>query len=269
MEQERRARNQGNDREMANEGTQRRNNLEVNAEGQGGHNPQRCSTSRATPEMLSTAQVLGESGLILDKFVKLIKNPFFEEPDRMIAKEWLARAVKILDTARILSSQRLVYISFMLEASVERRWKLLSMKWKREGVPSAWKNFKGEFTNKYVPENVEDVMKMMLHDEKLPFKFFPLAHFRPLPSTSKLLLFYRYLFAWGALVELPCIGLSMLIEPLLVQKQALSFLIWVLKEEDQGGTIVHKRRESHMQTSNVVMCMLWDVFEEELIGLEA
>ncbi|KAK2966625.1 hypothetical protein RJ640_017756, partial [Escallonia rubra] len=110
-----------------------------------------------------------------------------------------------------------------------------------------------------------------------PFKIFSLAHFRPLPSTSKLLLFNRYLFAWGALVELPCIGLSMLIEPLLVQKQALSFLIWVLKEEDQGDVTLslywaqlsHKRRESHMQTSNVVMCMLWDVFEEELIGFEA
>ncbi|KAK2985162.1 hypothetical protein RJ640_011983 [Escallonia rubra] len=71
---------------MADEGTQRMNNLEFNAEGQEGHN-----------------------------------------------------------------SQRLVYTSFMLEASAKRWWKLLSMKWEREGVPLTWENFKREFTNKYVP----------------------------------------------------------------------------------------------------------------------
>ncbi|KAK3028098.1 hypothetical protein RJ639_039792 [Escallonia herrerae] len=49
-------------------------------------------------------------------------------------EEWLAREKKILDTARIPNSQRLVYTGFMLEASAERWWKLLSMKWKREGL---------------------------------------------------------------------------------------------------------------------------------------
>ncbi|KAK2985881.1 hypothetical protein RJ640_008705 [Escallonia rubra] len=101
-------------------------------------------------EMLNTAQMLGDGGLTLDRFVKLIKNPFFGKPDPTFAEEWLARAEKILDTARISNSQRLVYTSFMLEASAERWWKLLSMKWEREGVPSTWENFKREFTNKYV-----------------------------------------------------------------------------------------------------------------------
>lgn len=32
-----------------------------------------------------------------------------------------------------------------------------------------------------------------------------------------------------------CIGVSMLIGPLLGQKSTLSLLLWVLKEEDQGG----------------------------------
>ncbi|KAK3030741.1 hypothetical protein RJ639_036545 [Escallonia herrerae] len=123
-ERERGAGNQGNNREMADEGTQRRNNSEFNVEGQDG---------------------------ITRRFVKLIKNPFFGKPDPTIAKEWLARAEKILDTARISNSQRLVYTTFMLEASTERWWKLLSMKWKWEGVPSTWENFKREFTNKYVP----------------------------------------------------------------------------------------------------------------------
>ncbi|KAK3027753.1 hypothetical protein RJ639_042245 [Escallonia herrerae] len=102
-------------------------------------------------EMLNIAQVLGNGGLTLDRFVKLIKNLFFMKPDRTIAEEWLARAEKILDTARIPNCQRLVYTTFMLEASVERWWKLLSMKWNWEGVPSTWENFKREFTNKYVP----------------------------------------------------------------------------------------------------------------------
>ncbi|KAK2997842.1 hypothetical protein RJ639_025167 [Escallonia herrerae] len=101
-------------------------------------------------EMLNTAQVLGETGLPLDKFVKLIKSPFFRNPDLLRAKEWLARAEKMLDTIRILNSQILVYTSFMLKAIAERWWKLLCMKWKREGVPSTWENFKREFTNKYV-----------------------------------------------------------------------------------------------------------------------
>ncbi|KAK2995849.1 hypothetical protein RJ640_015809 [Escallonia rubra] len=66
---------------MADEGTQRRNNPEFNAEGQDGHNPQ---------------------------------------------------------------------------ASAERWWKLLSMKWKRKRVPSTWENFKREFTNKYVPRVTQE-----------------------------------------------------------------------------------------------------------------
>ncbi|KAK3001685.1 hypothetical protein RJ639_022273 [Escallonia herrerae] len=177
-ERERRARNQGNNREMVDEGNQRRNNSEFNVEGPDGHNPQVNVEEHSTrsnnhltnsglleacqilqggqqveqpQEMLNTAQVLGDGGLTLDRFVKLIKNPFFGKPDPTIAEEWLARAEKILDTARILNSQRLVYTTFMLEASAKRWWKLLSMKWKRERVPSTWENFKREFTKKYVP----------------------------------------------------------------------------------------------------------------------
>ncbi|KAK2984119.1 hypothetical protein RJ640_006272, partial [Escallonia rubra] len=177
---------------MTDEGTQRRNNHEFNAEGQDGHNLhdsgllEACQilqqvvdemrqmggnppvdtnvqevvnegNSRGAQqveqpqEMLNTTQMLRDGGFTLDRFVKLIKNPFFGKPDPTLAEEWLARAEKILDTARILNSQRLVYTSFMLEASAERWWKLLSMKWEREGVPSTWENFKREFTNKYVP----------------------------------------------------------------------------------------------------------------------
>ncbi|KAK3029821.1 hypothetical protein RJ639_038009 [Escallonia herrerae] len=192
---------------MADEGTQRMNNSELNAKGQDGHNPQVNVEEHSTgnnnhvtnsgllescqilqqvvdeirqmggnspldtnvhevvnegnlrgaqqveqpQEMLNTAQVLGDRGLTLDRFVKLIKNPFFGKRDPTIAEEWLARAEKILDTARIPNSQRLVYTTFMLEASAERWWKLLSMKWIREGVPSTWKTLKREFTNKYVP----------------------------------------------------------------------------------------------------------------------
>ncbi|KAK2977829.1 hypothetical protein RJ640_001752 [Escallonia rubra] len=192
---------------MADEGTQRMNNPEFNAEGQDGHNPQVNVEEHSTrnnnhvtnsglleacqilqqvvdemrqmgenppvdtnvqevvnegnvrgaqqveqpQEMLNTAQMLGDGGLTLDRFVKLIKNPFFGKPDPTLVEEWLAKAEKILDTARISNSQRLVYTSFMLEDSAERWWKLLSMKWEREGVPSTWENFKREFTNKYVP----------------------------------------------------------------------------------------------------------------------
>ncbi|KAK2981149.1 hypothetical protein RJ640_013471 [Escallonia rubra] len=59
-------------------------------------------------EMLNTAQMLGDGGLTLDRFVKLIKNPFFGKPDPTLAEEWLARTEKILDTARIPNSQRLL-----------------------------------------------------------------------------------------------------------------------------------------------------------------
>ncbi|KAK2986666.1 hypothetical protein RJ640_010122 [Escallonia rubra] len=112
----------------------------------------RCAQQVEQPqEMLNTAQMLGDGGLTLNRFVKLIKNPFFGKPDPTLADEWLVRAEKILDTARIPNSQRLVYTSFKLEASAERWWKLLSMKWEMEGVPSTWENFKREFTNKYVP----------------------------------------------------------------------------------------------------------------------
>ncbi|KAK3041019.1 hypothetical protein RJ639_026731 [Escallonia herrerae] len=132
-EREHRAQNQGNNREMADEGTQRRNNFEFNAEGQDGHNPQ---------------------------------------PDPTIAEEWLARAEKILDIPRIPNSQRLVYTSFMLEASAKRWWKLLSMKWKQEGVPSTWENFKKEFTNKYVlavTQEKKEVLHFFTKTQQLQF----------------------------------------------------------------------------------------------------
>ncbi|KAK3013253.1 hypothetical protein RJ639_008320 [Escallonia herrerae] len=57
-------------------------------------------------EMLNTAPVLGDGGLNLDRFVKLIKNPFFGKPDPIIAEDWLARAEKIVNTYRIPNSQR-------------------------------------------------------------------------------------------------------------------------------------------------------------------
>ncbi|KAK2991790.1 hypothetical protein RJ640_000299 [Escallonia rubra] len=157
---------------MADEGTQRMNNPEFNAEGQDGHNPQVNVEEHSTGNnnhvtnsgLLEACQILqqvvdemrqmGENSPIdtnVQEVVNEGNNPFFGKPDPTLAEEWLARAEKILDTARIPNSQRLVYTSFMLEASAERWWKLLSMKWEREGVPLTWENFKREFTNKYVP----------------------------------------------------------------------------------------------------------------------
>ncbi|KAK3040174.1 hypothetical protein RJ639_028424 [Escallonia herrerae] len=100
--------------------------------------------------------------LPLDTNVHEVVNeePIFGKPGPTIAEEWLARAEKILDTARTLNSQKLVYTTFMLDASAERWWKLLSMKWIREGVPSTWENFKREFTNKYVPAVTEEKRKV-------------------------------------------------------------------------------------------------------------
>ncbi|KAK2980074.1 hypothetical protein RJ640_028803 [Escallonia rubra] len=165
---------------MTDEGTQRRNNHEFNAEGQDGHNLHDSGLLEACqilqqvvdemrqmggnpPVDTNVQEVVNEGNVRSAQQVEQPQemlnttqmlrdgNPFFGKPDPTLAEEWLARAEKILDTARILNSQRLVYTSFMLEASAERWWKLLSMKWEREGVPSTWENFKREFTNKYVP----------------------------------------------------------------------------------------------------------------------
>ncbi|KAK3008356.1 hypothetical protein RJ639_014906 [Escallonia herrerae] len=94
---------------------------------------------------------MANEGIIPSLMLKVRMGTTHKKPDPTIVEEWLARAEKILDAVRILNSKRMVYTSFMLEASAKRWWKFLPVKWKQEGVPSTWKNFKREFTNKYVP----------------------------------------------------------------------------------------------------------------------
>ncbi|KAK3026079.1 hypothetical protein RJ639_040537 [Escallonia herrerae] len=164
---------------MADEGTQRRNNYEFNVESQDGHNPQVNVEEHSAGNnnhvmnsgLLEACQILQQ---VVDEMRQMGENPSLDANVQDVVNEGNIRGgqqveqpQEMLNTAqvlgdggltldRILNSQRLVYTTFMLEASAERWWKLLSMKWKWEGVPSTWEKFKREFTNKYVPVGTQE-----------------------------------------------------------------------------------------------------------------
>ncbi|KAK2975542.1 hypothetical protein RJ640_007809 [Escallonia rubra] len=119
---------------MANEGTQRRNNHEFNAEGQGmgtmlhvnvEEHSTRNNNHVTNSGLLEACQVLQQ---VVDEMRQIGGNPLVNTNVQEVVNE---------------------------EASAERWWKLLSMKWKWkwkwEGLTLTWENFKRKFTNKYVP----------------------------------------------------------------------------------------------------------------------
>ncbi|KAK3001103.1 hypothetical protein RJ639_021546 [Escallonia herrerae] len=183
-----RARNQGNNREMADEETQRRNNLEFNAEGQDGQNPQTngwkspidknvqevvnegnvrgAQQVEQLQEMLNTVKVLGDEGLTLDRFVKLVKNPFFGKPDPTIAEEWLVRVEKILDTARIRNSQRLLQ-GIVVFSKLELRSGYHQVRIRKEDIPKITFQYK----HKYKKIKLEDlIVRLRIEEDHRQFE---------------------------------------------------------------------------------------------------